>query len=323
MAISARYWRLYATAHNDLGNYTWASYTLAFYESQNCTGTDVAQGKTATASGEYRPASNANDGDEASSWYSGYHDSSTPSWWYFDAGSGNAVTICSLKMYKWGSLTPAGANLQYSNDASSWITVASISPTEEGSNVWQTFTGLQEASAGDVVRSGLSMPYSLRHEVRAPLSMPYELSLNKVRAGLGMPYSLRHDVRAGLSMPYSLRHEVRAPLAMPYSLGGDPVRAGLSMPYTLRSAVRAGLDMPYSMAVVRRSFSFPYALRSEVRAGLDMPYSMTTAVRAGLGMPYALMSLNPVRAGLDMPYAAYDSDPYVAPTCSVTIWEDA
>jgi len=112
-------------------------------ESNDCTGEDLALGKDAYAIYESRSAGNAVDGSEATSWYSGTYSGyqTTPSWWYFDAGS--SITVHSLKMYKWAYFTPLSIDVQCSDDAVTWTTVKTINPTEEGTGVWEEFTDIQ------------------------------------------------------------------------------------------------------------------------------------------------------------------------------------
>jgi hypothetical protein len=99
-----------------------------------CSTTNVAQGKTATASSQENagfPAANAVDGNTGTRWSSAFSD---PQWIQVDLGT--AQSICRVVL-TWEAAYATAFQIQVSNDATSWSTVYS---TTTGTGGTQTLT---------------------------------------------------------------------------------------------------------------------------------------------------------------------------------------
>jgi hypothetical protein len=123
---AGRYVRMYGTARST--QYGYSLWELGVHISTpgggttGCGSTDIAQGRTATASSQENagtPAANAVDGNTATRWSSGFSD---PQWLQVDLGS--AQTLCKVVL-NWETAFGTAFQLQTSNDATTWTTIYS------------------------------------------------------------------------------------------------------------------------------------------------------------------------------------------------------
>ncbi len=147
-----KYWLLEATdvswgIESGTGSYYQAFYTIGLYSTTDATGTDLAQGRPASASSVYGggsyPASNANDGSGGSYWVSSYP-SNSPQWWKVLLPDGS-VAVNSVKLVSSPVSVPLppyttqakakSYRLQSSYDNANWTTRATFSTTDIGTEI--------------------------------------------------------------------------------------------------------------------------------------------------------------------------------------------
>ena len=143
---SGRYVRMYGTVRGT--TYGYSLYELQVYGTfptapTGCSTTNIAQGKTATASSLENagdPASAAVDGNTGTRWSSAFSD---PQWLQVDLGS--TQSICQVTL-NWEAAYATAFQIQTSNDASTWTSIYS---TTTGTGGIQT---LNVSGSGRYVR---------------------------------------------------------------------------------------------------------------------------------------------------------------------------
>jgi hypothetical protein len=126
IGVGSRYWRWLATGTNKDGTHNFSFYELEFYQSVDCSGSNLALGKTAIGSqGDVsNTLANLIDGDDATRW--SLNDTSGPGWAGVDFGERADVNSMAVRLYL-GDRYPQSSVIQKSNDGESWETVASLS----------------------------------------------------------------------------------------------------------------------------------------------------------------------------------------------------
>jgi hypothetical protein len=119
---TGRYVRMYGTTRATPYGYSLWEFQVFGSSSSSCGTTNIAQGKTATASSLENasfPASNAVDGNTGTRWSSAFSD---PQWLEVDLGSSQAICQVTLD---WEAAYATGFQIQTSTDNSTWTTIYS------------------------------------------------------------------------------------------------------------------------------------------------------------------------------------------------------
>jgi F5/8 type C domain/Beta-1,3-glucanase len=119
---TGRYIRMYGTTRATPYGYSLWEFQVFGTGSASCGTTNIAQGKTATASSLENasfPASNAVDGNTGTRWSSAFSD---PQWLEVDLGSSQAICQVTLD---WEAAYATGFQIQTSTDNSTWTTIYS------------------------------------------------------------------------------------------------------------------------------------------------------------------------------------------------------
>jgi len=132
MAVSARYWRLRATADSFNPNWEGAFQLTRLILRTSPGGTDHAQGQTAVASEESagNVAGNAVDGNNSTRWSTGAE--IIKHWIYVDLGSSMEIVDLAIKELDGASYVnlPQEITIEYGSNGSSWTVLETIAPAE-------------------------------------------------------------------------------------------------------------------------------------------------------------------------------------------------
>jgi hypothetical protein len=150
MAISARYWRIRATAQNFAGSDILRVYTFRGYTSVDNSGPEVFASGTAFASSYWYLdlPSNAIDAAASSYWMS-YSLSTFPEWLAVDCGAAvelNCIHVCYI-----GDNFPTEFAIDYSADGTTWTELGVFSAGLQ-TNTCKTFEAIQSPPDSGIAR---------------------------------------------------------------------------------------------------------------------------------------------------------------------------
>jgi hypothetical protein len=168
---SARYVRMYGISRATGFGYSLYEFQV-FGSVAACSSTNLALNQAATASSLENagfPASNAFDGNMGTRWSSAFSD---PQFIYVDLGAVNS--LCQVSLF-WENAYASAFNIDISNDAATWTTVASITGNTSMNNVFSISGSARYVRMYGISRA-TSFGYSLyEFQVFGPMILPITL----------------------------------------------------------------------------------------------------------------------------------------------------